>query len=143
MPGKRYKVKLETDEREQLRALTSKGRVSARVMKRAQILLKADEGWRDQDILAALEVSRPTVERTRQRFVEGGMVRALYDAPRPGQKRKLDGRGEAQLIALACSRTPEGRAKWSVRLLADKLVELGVVESISHEAVRQRLKKMR
>lgn len=142
MPAKRYKVNLEADEREQLRALTSKGRVSARVMKRAQILLKADEGWRDQDILAALEVSRPTVERTRQRFVEGGMVRALYDAPRPGQKRKLDGRGEAQLIALACSRTPEGRAKWSVRLLADKLVELGVVESISHEAVRQRLKKM-
>jgi CRP-like cAMP-binding protein len=76
MPAKRYKVNLERDEREQLRSLTSKGRVSARVMKRAQILLKADEGWRDQDIMAALGVSRPTVERTRQRFVEGGTVRA-------------------------------------------------------------------
>lgn len=143
MPAKRYKVQLETDEREELTALTSKGRVAARVMKRAQILLKADEGWRDQDIMAALGVSRPTVERTRQRFVEGGLARALYELPRPGQKRKLDGRGEAHLVALACSRTPEGHAKWSLRLLADKLVELGVVERISHEAVRQQLKKMR
>jgi transposase len=110
-------------------------------MKRAQILLKTADGQHDEEIIAALSVGHSTVERIRRRFVEGGIARALNEDPRPGQARKLDGRGEAQLIALTCSERPDGQARWSVRLLADKLVELGVVEHISHETVRQTLKK--
>jgi transposase len=121
--------------------LTRQGKVSARKMKRAQILLKATLGWRDEDILLALDCSRSTVERTRRRFVEGGLAKALNEEARPGQRRKLDGRAEAHLLALACSERPDSQARWSMRLLADKLVELGVVDSISHEAVRQTMKK--
>jgi transposase len=142
MPAKKYVVELETDEREHLRELTSKGVVGARKMKRAQILLKADEGWKDKDIISALDTGRSTVERTRKRFVEGGLEKALNEDPRPGQRAKLDAEAEAHLVAVACSEAPGGRDHWPVRLLADKLVELGVVESISHEAVRQALKKM-
>ena len=141
MPTKLYRVDLSKEERKELQELTRRGRVSARKMKRAQILLKAGDGWRDEDIIAAMDVGHSTVERTRRRFVEGGLARALNEDARPGQRRKLDGRGEAQLIALACSEQPGSRAKWSLRLLADKLVELGVVETISHETVRQTLKK--
>ena len=142
MPAKKYVVKLTDDERQQLVDLTSKGTIGARKMKRAQILLKADEGLKDAEIVAALNTSRPTVERIRKRFVQGNLDKALNDDPRPGgAKVKLDGRAEAQLIALACSDAPDGHARWTLRLLADKLVELGVVESISHEAVRQTLKK--
>lgn len=142
MPAKKYKVKLSPTEREELEILTSKGQVRARKMKRAQVLLKADEGWKDEDIMAALNVSRPTVERTRRRFVEGGLERALNEDPRPGAKRKLDGRAEAYLVAVTCSDAPDEHDHWTLRLLADKLVELGMVDSISHEAVRQALKKM-
>ena len=110
-------------------------------MKRALILLKADEGLSDPQIMDAVNVSRPTVERIRKRFVEGGLERALNEDPRPGQRRKLDGRAEAQLIAVACSRAPEGHDHWTLRLLADKLVQLEVVESISYETVRRTLKK--
>jgi len=141
MPAKKHIVKLEEDERKQLLALTSKGEVGARKMKRAQILLKADEGWKDKDIMTALDTSRPTVERIRKRFVVGGLDKALNDDPRPGGKRKVDGRVEAHLIAVACSDAPEGHAHWSLRLLADKLVELQVVDSISYETVRRHLKK--
>jgi len=143
MPAKKYIVDLHADERETLLDLTSKGQLSVRKMKRAQILLKADEGWKDKDIVAALNTSRPTVERIRKRFVEGGLEKALNEDPRPGQKCKLDEKAEAHLIAIACSDAPSGRDHWSLRLLADKLVELGLVESFSHEAVRQRLKKTR
>jgi transposase len=143
MPAKKYIVKLEADERQHLLDLTRKGEIGARQMKRAQILLKADEGWKDADIIRALNSSRSTVERIRKRFVEGNLDRALYDDPRPGSQTKLDGWGEAQLIALACSDTPDGHATWTLRLLADKLVELGIVDSISHETVRQYLKKTR
>jgi len=111
-------------------------------MKRAMILLKADEGMTDPQIMAALNVSRPTVERIRKRFVEGGLEKALNEDPRPGQKRKLDGRGEAHLVATACSDPPAGHDHWTLRLLAGKLVELSVVDSISHETVRRTLKKM-
>ncbi len=141
MPAKKYIVKLETDEREQLLDLTSKGAIGARKMKRAQILLKADEGWKDADIIAALNTSRSTVERTRKRFVEGSLDKALNEDPRPGQRPKLTGDAEAHLVALACSDAPGGRDHWPLRLLADKLVELGVVESISYETVRQAMKK--
>lgn len=142
MPAKKYVVKLTDDERQHLVDLTSKGSIGARKMKRAQILLKADEGWKDEAIVTALNTSRPTVERIRKRFVQGNTDKALNDDPRPGgAKVKLDGRAEAQLIALVCSDTPDGHARWTLRLLADRLVELGVVESISHEGVRQVLKK--
>jgi transposase len=142
MPAKLYRVDLKADEGEELERLTRKGKISARKMKRAQILLKAADGLRDEEIIQALSVNHSTVERTRQRFVEGGLERGLNEDPRPGQRRKLDGRAEAHLIALTCSQRPDSQARWSVRLLAEKLVELGVVDHISHETVRQTLKKM-
>jgi hypothetical protein len=142
MPRKKYLINLSAEEQQQLTELTRKGTVKARQFKRAMVLLKADEGWTDAQIMSAINVSRPCVERTRKRFVEGDLERALNEDPRPGQRRKLDGRGEAQLIATACSQAPEGHDHWTMRLLAGKLVELGVVESISHETVRATLKKM-
>jgi transposase len=142
MPAKKYVVKLESAERSQLLDLMSKGTMGVRKMKRAQILLKADEGWKDADIIKALNTNRSTVERTRKRFVEGGLKKALNEDPRPGQHVKLAGNAEAHLVALTCSDAPGGRDHWPLRLLADKLVELGIVESISYETVRQTLKKM-
>lgn len=139
MPRKKYIIDLTEEEHQELLAMTRKGEIKARKMKRALILLKADDGMTDREIVAALKVSVRTVERIRKRFVDGGLERALNEDPRPGQKRKLDGRGEAQLIATACSEPPAGRDHWTLRLLGDKLVELGVVESISHETVRQTL----
>ena len=141
MPAKKYIVNLDADERQQLLDMTSRGKIGARKMKRAQILLKADDGWIDKEIIQALNTSRSTVERTRKRLVEGGLEKALNDDPRPGQKTRLDGNAEAYLVALACSDAPGGREHWPLRLLADKLVELGVVESISHETVRRAMKK--
>ena len=142
MARKKYIVNLSSEEREILLEMTRKGDIKARKMKRAMILLKADEGMTDPQVMAALNTSRPTVERIRKRFVTGGLEKALNEDPRPGQKRKLDGRGEARLIAISCSDAPAGHDHWALRLLADRLVELGVVESISHECVRQTLKKM-
>jgi transposase len=141
MPRKKYFINLSDEEQQELLEITRKGEVKARKMKRAMILLKADEGLSDPQIMAAISVSRPTVERIRKRFVEGGLERALNEDPRPGQKRKLDGRGEAQLIAVACSQAPDGHDHWTLRLLADKLVQLEVVENISYETVRRTLKK--
>lgn len=143
MPKKLYIVDLTNEEREELVELTRKGQASARKLTRARILLKADEGWKDEQIVAALDTSDSTVERTRKRFVEGGLGKALNDDPRPGAKRKLDGRGEAYLIAITCSEPPDEHEHWTLRAIADRLVELGVVDSISHEAVRQTLKKTR
>jgi transposase len=142
MPAKKYKVILTEAERQELVNLTSKGQVRARKMKRAQVLLKADEGLKDSDIMTAVNVSRPMVEDTRRRFVEGGLDKAMNEDPRPGAKRKLDGHAEAYLVALTCSEPPDDHDHWALRLLANKLVELGMVDSISHEAVRQTLKKM-
>jgi len=141
MPAKKYIVALSDAERAELQELTSKGKLSARKMKRAQILLKANEGWKDKEIIKALDSSRSTVERTRRRYVEGGLERALNEDPRPGARRKLDGHGEAYLIALACSDPPDGHEHWALRLLSARLVELGIVESIAPETVRQYLKK--
>ena len=142
MPAKKYLVTLTTEERQALLKLTSSGELSVRKMKRAQILLKADENWKDKDIIAALNTSRSTVERARKRYVEGGLDKALNEDPRPGQRTKLAGNAEAHLVALTCSDAPGGRDHWPLRLLADKLVELGVVEAISHETVRRTMKKM-
>lgn len=141
MPRKMYFINLSNEERQLLMDLTRKGEINARKFKRAMILLKADEGLSDPQIMAALNVSRPCVERIRKRFVADGIERALNEDPRPGQKRKLDGRAEATLIATACSDAPDGHEHWTLRLLAGKLVQLGVVEAISHETVRRTLKK--
>jgi len=141
MARKKYYVNLNEEERQMLKDQTGKGTLKARQFKRAMILLKADQGMKDAQIMTEVSVSRPTVERIRKRFVEGGLEKALNEDPRPGQARKLDGRGEAVLIATACSQAPEGHAQWTLRLLAGKLVELEVVDSISHETVRQTLKK--
>ena len=141
MARKKYIITLSEEEQQKLEELTRKGKAKAREFKRAMILLKANEGLTDPQIMAALNVSRPCVERIRKRYVTGGLDKALHEDPRPGQKRKLDGRGEAHLIAMTCSPVPEGYDHWELRLLVDKLVEQGIVESISYETVRQVLKK--
>ena len=109
MARKKYIVNLSNEERDILLEMTRKGEIKARKMKRAMILLKANEGMTDPQIMAALNTSRPTAERIRKRFVTGGLEKALNEDPRPGQKRKLDGRAEAQLIAISCSEPPAGR----------------------------------
>lgn len=147
---KKYKVTLTPDERTSLQGLVSAGKAAARQLVHARILLKADAApggpaWTDERIVEAVEVSRATVERVRQRFVEHGLEAALVRKAqdRPSRPRALDGRGEARLVALACSQAPDGRASWTLQLLADRLVELRVVDAISGETVRQVLKKTR
>jgi len=139
--AKKYHVTLTNAEREQLEGLLRKGKLAARKLKRAQILLAADAGQIDVQIAQLIQVHVNTVEHIRKRFVEGGVDHALTEAKRPGGKTKLDGKGEAVLVALACSEPPAGEAQWTMQLLADRLVELGVVEQISDETVRRRLKK--
>ena len=139
--GKLYVVELTDEERTKLRDLTRKGTLSARKLTRAHILLRADEGAVDTAITEALHVHVATVERTRRRFVEGGLDWALSERPRPGKARKLGAKQEAYLMALACSKPPEGRNRWTLRLLADRLVKLEIVEDVSHETVRQTLKR--
>lgn len=141
MKQPRYVVDLNEEERAQLETMLRKGKSSARRQARARILLKADEGMMNQDIMAALDVSETMVSRARQRFVEEGLEAALSDKPRPGQKPKLDDKQCAHVIAIACSDAPEGHDHWTLRLLADKVVELGFAESFSHEGVRAVLKK--
>ena len=141
MPAKRYRVKLSADEREYLLNISRRGKSSARKVKRSLILCKADAGLTDQQVAEALMVGPSTVSRVRQRFVEGGLERALNDRPRPGQRRKHDGRQEAHLVAVACSSAPEGHTRWTLRLLADQAVKLEFTDSISRETVRQVLKK--
>ena len=146
---KRYVVELTKDERESLKGLISSGSAPARMLNRARILLKADAGEHsgeealsDDAIAGMLETSAATVGRVRPRFWRQGLEAEL-ERPAPDRiyERSLDGRAEARLIALACSEAPEGRDRWSLRLLADKAVELSVVESVSHETVRKTLKK--
>jgi transposase len=146
---KKYKVTLTADERQSLHDLVSVGKAAAMKLTHARILLKADAApggpaWTDARIAEAVEVNRTTVEQVRQRFVEQGLEAALVrkKQDRPSRERTLDGAGEARLIALACSKPPRGRAAWTLRLLADQLVELEVVDTISTETVRQVLKKM-
>lgn len=139
--AKKYLVTLTDDEREQVLALTKRGKVAARRVSRAHILLQAHAGASDAVIAHALHIGTATVERTRKRFVEEGLEAALAERPRPGGRRKLEGKSEAFLIALACSAPPDERPCWTMQLLADKLVELDMVESISDETVRRTLKK--
>lgn len=138
---KRYIVTLTSEERAEVEALGRKGVISVRKMHRARMLLLADDGKPDKEIARVVGVGCSTVERTRKRFVEGGLPLALNELPRVGGKRTLDGKGEAYLVALACSTPPNGQTRWTMHLLADKLVTLGVVETISDETVRVTLKK--
>ena len=140
MPKKKYLVDLSADEREELRQLVRRGKHSSRKVTRARILLLAAGGSTDEQIVAALKTGFATVERTRKRFVEEGLG-CLKERPRRGQARKLTGKQEAHLIAVACSTPPGGRARWTLRLLADKVVELGFASTIARETVRQVLKK--
>jgi transposase len=141
--NKKYIVDLQEEERQNLNRIIRSGKHSARKIRWAHVLLKADDGWKDQKISEALDISLPTVQRIRQRFVEEGLDVALgarSHQPRPYLQR-LDGEQEAKLIALACSQAPEGYTRWSLRLLAEKVVELQIVEQVSYQTVRRVLKK--
>jgi DNA-binding transcriptional ArsR family regulator len=144
---KKYPVILTQTEREQLKNLIAAGTAPARKLTHARILLKADQGsegpgWVDEQVADAVEVSQPTVSRVRKQYFEEGLEAALKRRP-PNREyhRKLDGEQEARLVALACSEPPEGQARWSLRLLADKMVELEVVDDLSYQTVRRTLKK--
>ena len=143
----KYVVKLTETERSQLKELISSGEASARQIRRAYILLKSDSSaggpnWNYQAICEAYEVSAPTVYNVRKNYTEGGLKRAiLRKKPDREYKRRLDGEGEAHLIALACSEPPDGYGSWSLRLLQDRMIRLEIVENISHETIRQTLKK--
>jgi transposase len=146
--GQRYRITLEAEERESLEQLLSKGKADVRRLKHAQILLLSDESqrgraWKVARIAEAVDCGTATVERVRRRFVEEGLELALspYRSPRREYRPKLDGDQEARLITLACSQPPDGRARWTLRLLADAMVELELVDSVSYETVRQTLKK--
>jgi transposase len=147
---KKYRVTLTPAEREELERLLARGKADVRKIKHAQILLKADEAddgpaWSDVRIAEAVEAGTATVERVRQRFVEEGLASALspYRGGKRIYERKLDGAQEAHLIALACSAPPDERARWTLRLLAQRMVELAYVDTLSYETVRQTLKKER
>jgi len=145
---KKYRVTLTEAEREELGQLINKGKAAARKLLHVRIVLKADESegreaWTDEAIGAALEVSISTIERVRERFVEEGLQAALERKPAQREyRRKLDGEQEAHLVALVCSPPPEDRGRWTLKLLAQKLVELEYVDSIAPETIRQTLKKM-
>ena len=145
---KRYKVTLTTEEREQLEALIHRGKSNARVLNRARILLKTDAaeqglGWTDERIKEAMDISIPTVQRIRKRFVLENFDAALYDRRHAGRpKSVMCGKEEAHLIALACSAPPEGKKCWTMQLLADRMIELSYVEHVGRETVRCALKKM-
>ena len=143
---KKYLVELSHQERAQLEELVAKGKVAGYKIRHAQMLLKADQGpdgpdWADAQIAEAFATHVTTVERLRKRLVEEGLAAALERHKRQNYLHKLDGEGEAQLVAVACSQPPAGRGKWTLRLLADRLVELGVVENISYMTVSRTLKK--
>ena len=135
----RYRVTLTQYERDELGALLCGGKQAARKLKRAQILLAADAGVSDDEIAASVGVGGSTVYRTKRRFVEGNLERALSEEPRPGAERKLTGKEEALLVATACSNPPAGRARWTLDLLAGEMVKLTAHESLSRETVRRRL----
>ncbi len=145
---KKYIVKLTDEERKDLEQMISTGKDSARKLQHARILLKADESesgpsWKDEQISEALEVSLSTIFRVRERFVEEGRDAALSRRQGSGiHELKVDGECEAHLVALTCSAAPEGQVRWTLRMLADKMVELEYIDSLSHETVRRTLKKM-
>jgi transposase len=141
---KKYEVSLDDGQRSALDTQVRSGRWPPRKVSHARILLRADEGQTDAEIAEGVEVGISTVERVRRRFAEGGLGAALDRRPQPSrpEKKVLDGAGEAHLIALACSEPPEGRPEWTLRLLADRVVELKYAGAVSYETVRRVLKKV-
>lgn len=135
--------KLTGEERSSLKAMISKGKHSSREIKRAWVLLKVDEGQKKLAIAQELDVAYSTIFNLLNAYKAGGLDQALYDAPRSGPRGHVHAKAKARITALACSQPPEGHEKWTLRLLADKAVELGLVEKISHEHVRRILKKTR
>jgi len=145
---KKYLINLSQEEQETLKKIITSGRGPARMFTRARILLKADQGehgpsWSDEQISDALDVTVQTIERIRKQLVEEGFdaVLSRRQYTQKASRKKIDGNVEAHLIALSCSEPPKGYVRWTLRLLADKIVELGYIETISHEAIRQALKK--
>ena len=139
--AKRYRVTLTDEERGRLEELTRKGEASVRMVRRAQTLLRAADEERDEDIAKALRIGISTVERTRKRCVEEGVEASLRERPRPGARPKLGPKERAYVVALACTKPPEGRHRWSMQMLADRLVELEMVPDITDEAIRLLLKR--
>ena len=141
MSGQRYSIQLTEEERDQLNRLVRGGKHAARIITRARILIKIDEGWTVPQIATALDVAAGTVYRVKRRYADAGLDGVRHDRVQANRFRKLDDKAEAHLIALARSDAPEGRQRWTLELLADPMVELGLVESLSYETVRLKLKK--
>ena len=141
MTASKYRVELTESQKRRLGEVANRGRSSARTVKRALALLKVGEGQTDDQVAEALSISSRTVIRIRKRFCEDGLESALTERPRPGKKRRLDERAEAHLVAIACSDPPEGHAHWTLKMLAERIVELDYVDSVARETVRQSLKK--
>jgi transposase len=138
---KKHVISLSAEDHTTLEKLLNKGKISARVLKRAHILRMVAAGKSDAEIVMALGVGEVSIYRTRKRYLEGGLERALYEKPRPGNPRRLDEVGEATLVALSCADTPHGEERWTLRMLAERLVELQVVDNISADTVGRVLKK--
>ena len=143
MPRKptKYKVRLTDEQRSKLLSIVGKGEHNARLIKRANLLLLSDEGKTAPQIVEVLSISEQTVYNIRKRFVQEGLESAIHERPRPGAKRKFQTEQEAYVIALACTEPPEGRERWTLRLLTNKIVELGIVDKVGRETVRRTLKK--
>lgn len=139
--AKRYRVTLTDEERDRLHDLSRKGTASVRMVRRAQTLLLAAEDRIDEEIAKALHIGVSTVERTRRRFVEEGLEASLREHSRPGARPKLGPKQQAYVVALACTKPPEGRERWTMQLLADRIVELQIVPDITDEAIRLLLKR--
>lgn len=140
---KQYAVNLSPEERESLEERLRQGQLTFRQVRRIRSLLLADEGETDETIAEKVESHRSSIERTRKRFCESGLCAAIGERPRRGRPAKLDGKGEALVVALACSQAPEGQARWTLRQLAERVVALEIVENLSHETIRRLLKKTR
>jgi putative transposase len=138
-----FVVNLTKEDREYLNQFIRRGKASARSLTRARILLMADEGYSNKEIVEVLKTTRPTVNRIRKRYFQEGLDSAINDKPRSGAPPKIDGRIEAQVTLLACSEPPEGRSTWTLQLLADKLVELEAIDSISTMSIQRILKKVK
>ncbi len=138
---KKHIVELSDEQREQLRLLVSRGVEKARVIRRAHTLLLSERGKADDEIAEILHMTAQTAYLTRRKFSEGSLEDALFDRPRPRKKTKLDTKQEAHVIALSCSEPPEGRVRWTIRLLTEKVVEAGIIDEVSRETIRRTLKK--
>ncbi len=141
MAGVRYSIQLTTEQREQLNRLARGGKHAARIATRARILLKINEGWKAPQVASAPDVAEGTVCRVKRRYADEGLDGVLHDRVQANRFRKLDDKAEAHLIGLECSDAPEGHDHWTLQLLADRMVELGLVESLSYETVRLKLNK--